>query len=144
MAGGKGTTFDSDILGLVFNGATIANIAINATSSPLTQLYLALHTADPGAGGSATTSEAAYTSYARVAVNRNSGGFTVSGASVTLTSLVAFPAATGGSETETYFSVTTASSGASKILYRGPITPNIAVSNGVTPELTTGTTITES
>lgn len=32
--------------------------------------YIALHTADPGEAGSAVTSEATYTSYARVAVTR--------------------------------------------------------------------------
>src|SRR6202000_2694192 len=98
-------------------------------------------TASPGAGGSQTTSEAAYTGYARVAVARTSSGFTVSGANVTLTSQVNFPAATGGSETETYFSVGTASSGAGEVLYFGPITPSIIVSNGVTPQLTTATSI---
>ena len=144
MAGGKGSTFDNDWLKLTLNATAIANIADNAASSPLTNVYLSLHTADPGAGGSQTTNEATYTSYARVAVARSGSGWTVSGSSATLTSLVAFPTATGGSETETYFAVGTASSGAGKILYRGPITPNIAVSNGVTPELTTGTTITES
>lgn len=144
MAGGKGSTFDNDWLKLIFNATAIANIADNAGTSPLTNLYLSLHTASPGAGGSQTTSEAAYTSYARVAVARTSGGWTVSGNSVTLASTVSFPAATGGTETETYFAVGTASSGTGKILYYGPITPNIAVSSGVTPQLTTGTTITES
>ncbi len=144
MAGGKATTFENDLLKLIFNAVAIANIADNAASSPLTNLFLALHTADPGVGGSQTTSEAAYTSYARATVARNSGGFTVSTNTVVLAALVAFAAATGGSETETYFSVGTVVSGAGKILYRGPITPNIVVANGVTPELTTGTTITES
>lgn len=143
MAGGKATTFDNDLLKLTFNATAISLLADNTATTPLTSLYLALHTADPGVGGTATTSEAAYTSYARVAVTRNSGGFTVSGSSVTLTALASFPAATGGSETETFFSVTTASGGSTKILYRGPITPNIVVSIGVTPQLTTGTTITE-
>lgn len=144
MAGGKATTFDNDLLKLIFNATAIANIADNAASSPLTNLYLSLHTADPGVGGSQTTNEAAYTSYARVAVARSSGGFTVSTNTVVLAALAAFPAASGGSETETWFAVGTASSGTGKILYRGPITPNIVVSTGVTPQLTTGTTITES
>ena len=143
MAGGKGATFDNDFLKLVLNATAIANIADNAGSSPLTSVYLALHTATP-AGGNQTTSEAAYTSYARAAVTRNSSGWTVSTNSATLTSTISFAAATGGSETETFFSVGTASSGTGKILWYGPITPNIAVSNGVTPQLTTGTTITES
>jgi hypothetical protein len=144
VAGGKGSTFDSDLLKLIFNGTAIANIADNAASSPLTNLYLSLHTADPGAGGSQNTSEAAYTSYARQAVPRTSSGFTVSGATGTLTAAVLFPAATGGSETETWAAVGTAATGPGKILYRGPITPNLTVSTGVSPQLTTGTAFTES
>jgi len=142
-AGGKASTFENDVLKLIFNATGIGNIADNASSSPLTNLYVTLHTADPGAGGNCQTSEAAYTSYARVAVARTSGGWTVSANTVNPAATIIFPAATGGSETETYFSVCTASSGTAKILYRGPVTPNIVVSNGVTPELTTTTGITE-
>jgi hypothetical protein len=146
MAGGKGSTFDNDLLKLILNGTAIANIADNAASAPLTNLYASLHTADPGAGGSQNTSEAAYPGYARQAVPRSSLGFTVSGASATLTTAVIFPAATtwGGSETETYAVIGTGGSGPGKILYRGPITPNLTVTQGVSPELTTGTAITES
>jgi hypothetical protein len=144
LAGGKGSTFDNDLLKLILNGTAIANIADNASSSPLTNLYLSLHTADPGAGGSQNTSEAAYTSYTRMAVARTSSGFTVSGASATLTSAVVFPAATGGSETETWAAIGIALTGPGKILYRGPITPNLTVSTGVSPQLTTGSTFTES
>lgn len=139
----KGNTFENDLLALIFNATAIADLAENDTTSPLTSLYLALHTANPDETGNQTTSECAYTSYARVAVNRNSGGFTVSGNQVTLTANVDFPACTGGSETATHFSVGTASSGTGKILYKGAISPTIAISTGVTPRLTTGTTITE-
>lgn len=142
MSGGIGSTFGNALLQLIFQGTTIANIAENASSSPLANLYLALHTADPGASGSQSTSEAAYGSYARMAVSRTSGGFTVAGLSVTLTSAVNFPAAASGSETETYWSIGVASGGATEILGRGPISPTIAVSAGVTPQLTTGTSVT--
>ena len=47
------------------------------------------------------------------------------------------------SGTVTHFSVGTASSGAGKILYSGTVTPNIVTGNGVTPQLTTSTQITE-
>ena len=143
----KGNTWSNDILGLLFNATSVANIAINATSSPLTNLYVSLHTANPGAGGSQTTSEAAYTSYARVAVARTSGGWTVSGQSVSPAATIVFPQATGGSETETYFGVGTASSGAGVLLYSAQITTpsgGIIVANTVTPELTTQTAVTES
>jgi hypothetical protein len=147
-AGGKASTFENALLKLVFNGNTVTGIADNTASTPATVLCLALHTADPGSGGTQTTNEAAYGSYARVAVNRNSGGWTVSGNQVALTAIEQFPAATSGSETETYFSVAVPTSGSTctgslVILYRGPVTPNIVVSTGVTPELTTSTLVTE-
>ena len=140
----KGNTFENDLLALIFAGTTITGLAVDDTSSDqITSLYLSLHTADPGEGGDQTTNEAAYTSYARVAVTRDSGGFTVSGNQVTLAANVTFPTATGGSETITHFAIGTASSGAGKILYKGTVTPNLDVSSGVVPVMTTGTTVTE-
>jgi hypothetical protein len=144
MAGGKASTFDSDLLKLIFQAMGIPNIADNAASAPLTNLYVSLHTADPGAPGNQTTSEAAYTGYARVAVARSTGGWIVTGNSVSPAATIIFPAATGGSETETVFAVGTALTGGGKILYRGPITAPILVTPGITPELTTATAITES
>lgn len=138
---GTGSTFANDLLKLIFQGTAIANIADNAASAPLTNLYWSLHTADPSAGNQ-NTSEAAYTSYARVAAARTSGGFTVSTNTVVPAATVGFPAATGGSETETYAGIGTASSGTGKILFAGSISPTIVVSNGVTPQLTTASTLT--
>ena len=69
---GKTTTWANDLLKLLFQAVPIANIADNATTAPLTLLYISLHTADPGAAGAQNTSEAAYTGYARVAVARPS------------------------------------------------------------------------
>lgn len=141
----KGTTFCNDWLKLVFNGTAIANLADNTATSPNTSLYVSLHTANPGVGGSQTTSEAAYTSYARVAVARTTGGWTAStAASTSPAATISFPAATGGTETETYFAIGTAATGVGKILYVGTLSPTIAVSTGVTPQLSTASTITES
>lgn len=139
----KGNTFENDVLKLILNATAIANIADNAATSPLTNLYVALHTADPGEAGDQTTNECAYTSYARVAVARTTGGWTVTGNSVSPVATISFPQATGGSETATHASVGTASSGTGKILYSGTVTPNIVISSGVTPELTAASTITE-
>ena len=140
----KGDTFENDLLKLIFNTTAIANIAINATSSPLTSLYLSLHTADPGEAGSQTTSEISYTGYGRVGVARDSSGFTVSGSTVVLAANATFGQMTAGAGgTVTHFALGTASSGAGKILYYGTVTPNLSVSNGVTPILDTTTTFTE-
>lgn len=139
----KGNTFENDFLKLVFNATPIANLADNAAASPLTGLYVSFHTADPGEAGTQATSECAYTSYARVAVARNSGGWTVTNNSVSPAVDVSLPTATGGTETATHFAVGVASSGAQKVLYKGTLTPNVAIANGVTPKLTTATTIQE-
>lgn len=139
----QSNVFENDLLKLLFNGTAIANIADNAASSPLTNLYVSLHTADPGEAGDQSTSEATYTNYARVAVARTTGGWTVTLNSVSPVANIDFPACTGGTNTITYFGVGTASSGGGKLLFSGVVTPNISVSNGVTPRLTTGTTITE-
>ena len=134
----KGNTFENDFLKLVFNGTAIANIADDAASSPLTSLYVSLHTGDPGEAGSQTTSECAYTSYARVAVDRDSGGWTVSGNAVSNTALIQFPQCTGGSETITHFAVGTASSSTGKVLYKGALSSSLAVSSGIQPQFAAG------
>ena len=140
----KRATFDNDLLKLIFNATAIANIADNAASSPLTNLFVSLHTADPTAAGSQTSSEATYTSYARVGVVRTSSGWTVSTNSVTPVAAITFPAGTGGSGTVTNFAIGTLTSGAGKILYTGTVTPNIVTGNGITPILTTASSVTES
>lgn len=139
----KSDTFENDLLKLIFNGTPIANLADNAATGPLTQLFLALHTADPADAGTQTTNEVAYTGYARVAVNRTTGGWTVTGNSVSPVASIDFPVATGGAATATHASVGTALTGAGKILYKGALNPNIAIANGVQPKLNNTSTITE-
>lgn len=139
----KGNTFENDLLQLIFNGVTIPGLADNTVTSPATHLFVALHTADPGEGGSQTTSEIAYTSYARVAVARTPAGWTVLGSSVSPTNNIDFPTGTGGGGEATFWSVGTALNGAGKILYSGPLNPSIVCGNGVTPRISTNSTITE-
>jgi hypothetical protein len=139
----KNTVFANDLLKLLFNGTPIANIADNAATSPLTNLYLALHSASPGAAGDQTTNEIAYTGYARVAVARTSGGLTVTDNHVSPAATASFPIGSGGTGTATHWSVGTASTGTGKVLYRGAINPSIACGNGITPQLTAASTITE-
>jgi hypothetical protein len=139
----KGNTFENDFLKLIFNATAITSIADNASSSPLTNLYAALHTANPDEAGTQETSECAYTDYDRVAIARTTGGFTVTNNSVSPVADISFPTATGGTETATHVSIGTAASGAGKILYKGALSPTIVISNGVTPIVTTASTITE-
>lgn len=139
----KGDTFENDWLKAIFQAVAIANLLDNAVTGPLTNLYVSLHTADPGEAGTQATSEIAYTSYARVAVARSGAGWTVTGSSVSPAATISFPAGTGGAGTATFFGVGVAASGATKLLYSGAISPTIVCGAGVTPQLTTSTVITE-
>lgn len=142
----KGNTFENDLLLLLFNNTNIANIG-DATgvrgSSTAGSLYMALHSADPGEAGDQTTSEVAYTSYARVAIARSGSGFTVTGNAVATAANTDFPAATGGTASATHWSIGTSSSGTGKILYKGALSATISISSGVTPRVNAGTAVTE-
>ena len=133
-----GNTFENDLMKLIFQGTAIANIADNAASSPPTNLYVSLHTADPGEAGDQTTSEATYSSYTRVAVSRDSGGWTVTGNAVTNAALIQFPQATGGTNTITHFAIGTAASSTGKVLARGALSASLAVSSGIQPQFAAG------
>lgn len=127
---------------LLFNATTWADIAENDTTTPNTQIATALHTADPGEAGTQSTSEAAYTSYARVDVNRNSGGFTVTNNSVSPASQHSFPASGASGTTITHFSYGKTGGGGSAIHFSGTVTPNIAIgAAGITPILSTATAV---
>lgn len=134
----KGNTFENDVLKLIFNATAIANIADNASSSPLTNLYVSLHTGDPGEAGDQTTSEATYTSYARVAVERSGTGWTVSGNTATNAALVQFPQCSGGTNTITHVGVGTLTSGGGKLLYKGALDASLSVSSGIQPQFAAG------
>ncbi len=115
----KGNTFENEILEHILNNADVPLIGDAAgllQSAADGNLYLSLHTADPGEAGDQETSEAAYTSYARVAVSRAGAGWTITANSAALVANADFPAATGGTETIQYFGVGTASTGAGKLL----------------------------
>lgn len=137
----KGNTWETELLQLVFNNTAAALIGDASGLQPSAtagSLYVSLHTGDPGEAGNQETNEAAYTSYARVAVARSGAGWTVSGNAVTNAALVQFPQCTGGSETETHFAIGTASSGAGKILYKGALSASLAVSSGIQPQFGAG------
>ena len=130
----KSNTFENDVLKKTFNNVDFSWL-------PLGNFYVALHTADPGEAGAQNNNESAYTSYARQAVSRDSGGWTVSGDHVSNTVTVSFPTCTGGSETATHFSIGTAISGANQIVYSGALTSSLAISNNIRPEFGAGTLV---
>jgi hypothetical protein len=133
---------ETAILKLVFQAVAWANYADNAASSPETNIAVALHTADPTDAGTMASSEIAYTSYARVTVARTTGGWSETTGTVSPVANIDFPAGTGGSGTATHFSTGKTGGGSAAILWSGTISPNIITGNGVTPRLTTASTIT--
>lgn len=132
-------SFETAILNLVFANSNFANVG-DATglrgSTAAGSFYISLHTADPGEAGTAVTSEATYTNYARVAVARSGAGFTVSGNSVSNAALVTFPACGVTGNTITHFGIVETSSGAGALHFSG--TASLAVSSGITPQFAIG------
>ena len=141
----KSTTFCNDLVALIFNAVAIANIADNAAGSPLTNLYLSLHTADPGIGGSQLMNETAYTNYVRIPVARTVGGWTVAVGAAVTAALNQFAQCGVTGATLTHVAVGTLVSGAGKVLYAGALNSPLAVSNRIQPQFSTGAlTATES
>jgi hypothetical protein len=141
-----GNASETSLMELLFQNTTWAAIA-NAVSSGILatttagSFWIQLSTGTLTGSSNQSTTEAAYTSYARQAVARSSGAWSVSGnAPCTASNAAAinFPQATGGTETETYFSVGTSASGAGTILWYGALTSSLAVSNGITPSFAIG------
>jgi hypothetical protein len=137
----KSNTTENDFMKAVFLGVDPA--WRDASGQP--NVYVALHTADPTEGGTQTTSECSYDSYARVAVARSAAGWTVSGNSATNFAKVEFLTCSGGTSTARYFSIGLGDTGvAGQILYSGQLNDELAISNLVQPIFNaTSLTITE-
>ena len=134
------TTFRTQLLNLIFNNQAIADIGDAGGLQPSAadgDLYISLHTADPNSGDQ-STSEATYTSYARVAVTRDGTGWTVATGSVENDSPVSFPTSTGGVNSITHFGIGVDPSGAGLLLISGALGVAFPVTSGVTPAFPAG------
>jgi hypothetical protein len=133
--------FENGLLSLIFENANYATVG-DATglrgSTTAGVFYISLHTANPNEGGSQNTTEAAYTSYARVSVARSTAGWTVASGVADNDAAINFPAATGGSETETHFGIGSDASAAGNLFLWGALTAGLAVSTGITPSFAIG------
>lgn len=143
---GKTDSHENSLMLLLFNNTAYAKIG-DATGLPAStaagSFYVTLHTADPTEEGVANTNEIAYTSYARVAKARSSAGWTVTAGAVVPNGAITFPAGTGGSGTATFFGIAVSATAADPLLYGGAISPTIVCGNGITPQLSVATTVTE-
>lgn len=139
----KGNSFENDVLLITFNASLAAHLGVLDTGGNA-NLYISLHTGDPGEAGSQTTSECAYGSYARQAVARSGSGWTVSGNTASNFATISFPECTSGSETVTYVGIGTIVSGAGQLLYSGALNASRLVSSGITLQFAAGAlTVTE-
>jgi hypothetical protein len=131
---------ESELLNLIFLNDAFDNIGdatgITGSGTPGT-VEVSLHTATLNDASIQTTSEAAYTSYARVGVARSAAQWTEASGTVDNDNAITFPAATGGSETETDFGIGSAVAATELWLY-GALTASLAVSSGITPEFAAG------
>lgn len=138
----KSNATENDLVKFIANAVAMPSYGSN--------LQVNLHVADPGEGGTATTSAPTYTGYAAVAVSRDGAGWEIcdgtnpyaanaSGNAFKNAAEVTFPECTGGSDVITHASVSVVATG--QILYKGALTASINVSNLITPRFPVGTFI---
>jgi len=147
LTNAKTDTWENGLALLLFNNTNFANVG-DATglrgSTTAGSFYISLHTADPGEAGTVTTNETAYTGYARVAVARSGAGFVVTANSVSPAANITFGQCTASPGAAiTHFGIGTSASGAGTLLYRGDLTPTIAMAINVTPVILAASTIVE-
>lgn len=137
----KSNAAETAFLTLLFNNTDWANIGDAAglqNSAAAGSFYVSLHTADPGEAGTQATNETAYTNYARVAVARSAGGWTISGNNCSNTAAVVFPQCGATGATITHFGIGTDSSGAGNLLFSGALAASRILSDGITPQANAG------
>ncbi len=125
-----GATTAVDLLAKTFKNTAIPWDAI-------TDIFIALHTADPTAAGNQTTSEANYTGYARISITRGGGGWSGTNP-LSNTALAQFAICTAGTNTLTHVSLGTLTSGAGQILAVGALNSSLSVSAGIQPQFSAG------
>lgn len=131
--------FENGILSLIFENANYANVGDAGGlrgSVAAGVFYISLHTADPGETGNQTTSESAYTNYARVSVARSVAGWTVAAGVADNDAAVTFAQCGATGSTITNCGLGTDVSGVGNLFLKG--TASLTVSNGITPSFAIG------
>lgn len=134
--------FETACLTLYFNNTNHANVG-DATgvrgSTTAGVFYISLHTGDPGEAGSQTTSETAYTGYARISVARSGAGFTVAGNSVSNAALAVFGNCTASPGAAlTHFGIGSDISGAGNLFFSGALSASYQPAIGNAPQFAIG------
>ena len=133
----KSTDCCNRVLNLMYSATAWPTVADNAASTPLTNVYVGLHSATlTAATNSQAEAESGYANYTRKPVARSTGWTSASGGQISNAALLQFPqsGATGGALE--YVSTGTTASGATPVWHYGalnnPIT--IGASASITPQ----------
>ncbi len=133
---------ETALLNLYFLNTDHANIGDAAglqNSAAAGSFYVSLHTADPGETGTQTTSETAYTGYARQAVARTAAGWAVAGNTADNVAAVAFPNCTAApGAAVTHFGVGSDLSGAGNLFFSGALSASYQPAVGNAPQFAAG------
>lgn len=121
---GKGILFGNEFLDLLDKNEAIGGVGDAGGLQPSAvagNLYVSLHTSDPGLMGTQLTNEAAYTGYGRVGVPRSAVGWTIFQNRAWNAQDIVFGVCTGGAATITHVGIGTAAAGAGLLLYSFPL-----------------------
>ena len=129
-------------LNLVFNNTAFTGLGDAGgllPSAAAGNIYVSLHTADPGESGNQSTNETGYGGYTRQGKTRAGTEFTVVAGVATNVSDIVFPiVASGGPVTFTHVGIGTAVSGTGKLMYSGALTTPKTAQNGDAPKILAG------
>lgn len=130
---------ENGILSLIFTATDYGTIADNDASAPATNLYISLHTSDPGESGDQTTGETAYTGYSRVAVARSTSGWTVTNGTVTNDADITFGQCTASPGSAiSHVGIGLSTSGTGTLLMSYALDSSITMQVGTTPLFSAG------
>jgi hypothetical protein len=133
--------FENGILSLILENTNYANVG-DATglrgSTTAGVLYVSLHTATLADTATQTTTEVAYTSYARVSVARSTAGWTVAAGVGDNDAVITFATCGVTGATATDFMLGSDSSGTGHHFLSGPLAASLAISAGITPSFAAG------
>ena len=132
---------EDGLLNLILLNSNYANMG-DATglrgSTTAGVLYVSLHTATLADTATQTTTESAYSSYARQSVVRSAAGWSVAAGVGDNDSVITFPTCGVTGSTVTDFMLGSDSSGTGHHFLSGPLAASLAVSSGITPSFAAG------
>ena len=131
--------FETGLLSLIFENANYANVGDSTGlrgSTTAGVFWISLHTGDPTETGTQTSSETAYTSYARVSVARSTAGWSVATGVADNDAAITFAQCGVTGATISHLGIGSDTSGAGNLFFKG--TASLVVSTGVTPQFAAG------